>query len=190
MVFGQSVFQSVLTRLKNENEEEPQEAGTESFRIMGLGAGFVTSTADEAAMMGTGTEAYFAFLQDGAEPAPTARKREPGPPPEPPKPAEPVKPAATAAPPPPRPAPKPAPSAKPAPQLVPGHLLRLTREQIAEDLAITAQDTEASLADKRRRFAKQNHPDRVAAQYRDNANLRMQTANLLIDLAIKRLAFR
>ena len=187
MVFGQSVFQSVLTRLKNENEEEPEDTGAESFRILGLGAGFVASTADEAATMGTGTEAYFAFMHDGAEPAPAPEKREFRQPPEPPRSSKPVKPTFAAAPP---PRPEPIPEAKPAPPPVPGHLLRLTREEIAEDLAITAQDTEATLADKRRRFAKQNHPDRVPPQHRDKANLRMQTANLLIDLAIKRLAFR
>jgi outer membrane biosynthesis protein TonB len=190
MVFGQSVFQSVLTRLKNENEEEPEEAGAESFRILGLGAGFVASTADEAAMMGTGTEAYFAFMHDGTEPTPAAEKREFRQPPEPPQPAKPAKPTLAAAPPRPEPVPEAKPAPQPLPQPVPAHLLRLTREQIAEDLAITPQDTEATLADKRRRFAKQNHPDRVAPQYRDKANLRMQTANLLIDLAIKRLAFR
>ncbi|RWX78751.1 hypothetical protein EPK99_09170 [Neorhizobium lilium] len=163
MLFGQSLFQSVVTRLKTEHEDDLEEATDESFRIRGLGMGFVASTTDEADVTGTGTEAYFAFLHDQPDLAVAETIAPPSPDevvehiPEPPAPA---------------------------------HLLRLTREEIADELAITAQDTEPSLAEKRRRFAKANHPDRVAPDYRDNANIRMQTANLLIDEAIKRLAWR
>ena len=73
---------------------------------------------------------------------------------------------------------------------IPPHLLRVTQEEIAEELAITAGDTEATLAEKRRRFAKANHPDGVAPEFRDNADIRMKTANLLIDTAIKGLSWR
>ena len=35
-----------------------------------------------------------------------------------------------------------------------------------------------------------NHPDGVPEQFRENANLRMKTANLMIDAAIRKLAWR
>jgi len=41
----------------------------------------------------------------------------------------------------------------------------------------------AELAQARRQFALQNHPDRVAAPLRENALQRMQVANMLIDEA-------
>src|SRR6188474_2429070 len=67
MLFGQSVFQSVLTRLKQEHgEDEAEETGT-GFRIKGLGMGFVAPADDGPAVTATGTEAYFAFLPDVPE---------------------------------------------------------------------------------------------------------------------------
>lgn len=158
MLFGQSVFQSVLTRLKHERiEDEPEETGA-GFRIKGLGLGFVAPTEEGAA---TGTEAYFAFLPDLPEVKPLAEEAEPEEPQAPP----------------------------PAP-VIPPHLLRLTQEEIAAELAITAKDTDLTLAEKRRRFARANHPDGVPEAFRENATIRMQTANLLIDTAIKNLFWR
>jgi hypothetical protein len=154
MLFGQSIFQSVLTRLNQENEDdEPEETGTD-FRIMGLGVGFVASTTDGEAVSGTGTEAYYAFEPDVAELVWEAEQE----------------------------------SVKEMPTVtnrIPPHLLRLHADEIAADLAIADADTEVSLAEKRRRFAKANHPDLVPKEYRENANIRMTTANLLIDRAIK-----
>jgi len=72
-----------------------------------------------------------------------------------------------------------------APAPVPAHLLRLSEREIAEDLGLSDADTETSLGEKRRQFAKANHPDRVAPEYREMATVRMTTANLLIDRAIK-----
>ena len=159
MLFGQSVFQSVLTRLRQEQgDDEAEEAGT-GFRIKGLGMGFVAPTDDGPAVAAAGTEAYFAFLPDIAE---IELERE---------------------------YPAPQPEEPPAP-VVPAHLLRLTTEEIAEELAITSADTEATLGEKRRHFAKANHPDSVAPEFRENANTRMKTANLLIDTAIKGLFWR
>ncbi|PXA83001.1 hypothetical protein DMC25_18495 [Caulobacter sp. D4A] len=161
MLFGQSVFQSVLTRLKQEHgDDEAEEAGT-GFRIKGLGVGFVAPTDDGPAVVATGTEAYFAFLPEVAELEPEWQ-------PPLPEPEEPP----------------------PAPPVIPAHLLRLTTEEIAAELAITAADTEATLAEKRRKFARANHPDGVAPEFRENANTRMKTANLLIDTAIKGLFWR
>lgn len=157
MLFGQSVFQSVLTRLKEEQGEEDADETDAGFRIKGLGLGFVAPADDGATGTATGTEAYFAFLPELADIEPALYEPEP--------------------------------DGSPVPQ-IPAHLLRVTQEEIAEELAITAGDTEATLAEKRRRFAKANHPDGVAPEFRDNADIRMKTANLLIDTAIKGLSWR
>jgi len=228
MLLGQSLFQSVLTRLTDEGEDEPgdqdREPTGESFRVRGLGTGFVADTAvdaaddDPAMSAAAGAQAYFAFLDDEPD-QPTARteqtthEKHREPPREEQYRAEPPgasgkieeqEPAGeqssardhaakTKAPPSPKPGAKQAdtlPKASEPPATPPARLLRLTREEIADELGISARDTEASLAEKRRRFAKANHPDRVAPQFRDNANHRMQIANLLIDQAIKRLSWR
>lgn len=166
MLFGQSVFQSVLTRLTEEEKdgEEAATAGAE-FRIRGLGTGFVASTEERAVVSEANIEAYFAYLPD--EPV------------EQPEEADGAAPAM---------AETDDPPVENAP--VPEHLLRLTEEEVAEDLGISDGDTEATLADKRRQFAKANHPDLVAAQFRDNATIRMTIANQLIDRAIKGLFWR
>ncbi|MFB9947784.1 hypothetical protein ACFFP0_02940 [Rhizobium puerariae] len=157
MLFGQSVFQSVLTRLKEESGEEETEETGAAFRIQGLGLGFVAPTDERATAASADTEAYFAFLPE----LPEIVSELPAPEPE-------------------------APASPP----IPPHLTRLTQEEIAEELAITASDTGATLAEKRRRFAKANHPDGLPPEFRDNANIRMKTANLLIDTAIKGLFWR
>lgn len=165
MLFGQSVFQSVLTRLKEEEtDEEETDATGADFRIRGLGAGFVAPTEEQAVTSEANIEAYFAYLPD--EPAEQSDAEDTVP-------AE---------------AQSDEPPVEDAP--VPDHLLRLTEAEIAEDLAISTDDTETTLADKRRRFAKANHPDLVAPQFRDNATIRMTIANQLIDRAIKGLFWR
>lgn len=160
MLFGQSVFQSVLTRL-NEEDAAKAEADPQAFRVSGLNTSFVVETATGSPASAAG--AYFDVQADSAplEPAATEVADAPAPEPEPPE--EPV---------------------------IPAHLLRLTEAEIAEDLAIGPEDSAETLAEKRRRFAKDNHPDTIAAAYRDNATLRMMTANLLIDRAIKDLYWR
>ncbi len=62
---------------------------------------------------------------------------------------------------------------------------RLTPEEVAEDLGIQETDTAAIMLERRRQFARISHPDRVPEQWRDQANLRMTLANLLIDEALK-----
>lgn len=156
MLFGQSVFQSVLTRLRQEHSEDEAEEAGSGFRIKGLGMGFVAPQDDGPVVTAAGTEAYFAFLPDVAEIGiESVLAQEPPPPP-----------------------------------VIPAHLLRLTTEEVAAELDITAADTEATLGEKRRHFAKANHPDGVAPEFRENANTRMKTANLLIDTAIKGLFWR
>ncbi|CAN7421303.1 hypothetical protein [Neorhizobium sp. LjRoot104] len=160
MLFGQSVFQSVLTRLRQEHDEGDAEETGAGFRIQGLDMGFVAPTNDGPAVAAMGTEAYFAFLPEVTE---IELERQPSPP---------------------------EPEELPPAPVIPAHLLRLTTEEIAAELAITAADTEATLAEKRRHFAKANHPDGVAPEFRENANTRMKTANFLIDTAIKGLFWR
>lgn len=156
MLLGQSIFQSVLTRLEDE-QQDADEAAPEGadFRIRGLGAGFVTPEGKPAAAEAD-TGAYFDHLADwlAQQPAAEADSGEDD-----------------------------AQTANETP-VMPPHLERLTEAEIAEDLAISPKDSEATLNDKRRQFAKLNHPDRVAPQFRENATIRMKTANLLIDRAL------
>ena len=149
MLLGQSIFQSVLTRLDQENPgDEAEDTGVE-FRIRSLGMGFVAATVETDVEPASRTDAYLAF-----EPDPEIAELEVEPEPE-------------------------------APPPVPAHLMRLSEREIAEDLGLSDADTETSLGEKRRQFAKANHPDRVAPEYREMATIRMTTANLLIDRAIK-----
>ncbi|XOK10745.1 hypothetical protein ACI6PO_10520 [Agrobacterium tumefaciens] len=154
MLFGQSVFQSVVERLKQEKEEEgvepPPPAG---HRIAGFSSGFVIDTHIEAPLPSNGNlDAYLAFM---AEPAP---------PPEP--------------------------QPEPEPEAMPAHLEKTSLADVSAELAIHETDTAATLAEKRRAFARLNHPDRVKPQFRHNATLRMTAANLLIDQAIRMLRAR
>jgi len=88
---------------------------------------------------------------------------------------------------------QPVPQPEPAPKepelpVMPEHLARTSREEVAADLAITSDTSLHSLHEKRRSFAKANHPDSVAAAFRDQATTRMTLANQLIDEAIRRLS--
>jgi len=151
MLFGQSVFQSVLERLKAEEETEEDAEAPAAHRVSGLGTGLAFDVMEgvSAASQRVG-QAYFDNLElDAAVKAPT-------PPPEP----EPV---------------------------MPDHLTRTAPEEVAAELAISAADTPQTLGEKRRTFARANHPDSVAPPFRDNATKRMMLANLLIDEALRRI---
>jgi hypothetical protein len=154
MLFGQSVFQSVVERLKQENEEEGVEPPPPaSHRIAGFSSGFVIDTHIETPPPANGNlDAYLAFM---AEPAP---------PPEP--------------------------QPEPEPEAMPAHLEKTSLADVSAELAIHETDTAATLAEKRRAFARLNHPDRVKPQFRHNATLRMTAANLLVDQAIRMLRTR
>lgn len=168
MLLGQSIFQSVLTRLKEEQAENEEEAPSSDadFRIRGLGAGFITPDGRPEAT-GSDVGTYFDYLSDWLGNGPdvgepqNAILADPGDEQQPPQ-----------------------------PPAMPAHLERLTDEEIAEDLALSPKDSEAALNEKRRQFAKLNHPDRVEPEFRDNATTRMKTANLLIDRAIAALYWR
>ncbi|ANP86747.1 hypothetical protein [Rhizobium leguminosarum] len=164
MLFGQSVFQSVLERLKAEDETDEDAEARAAHRVPGLGTGlaFDVMALDVMAldvMEGVSAasqrvgQAYFDNLDLDAAAA-IAEEPATAPPPEP---------------------------------VMPDHLARIAPEEIAAELAIAAADTQQTLNEKRRAFAKANHPDGVAEPFRDNANRRMMIANLLIDEAMRRL---
>ncbi|PDT15763.1 hypothetical protein CO670_16270 [Rhizobium sp. J15] len=155
MLFGQSVFQSVLERLKAEEEPDDEAEAPAAHRVSGLATGlaFDVMQGVSAASQRIG-QAYFDNLELDAAAATAA---EPARPPEP----EPV---------------------------MPDHLTRTAPAEVAAELAISAADTALTLGEKRRAFARANHPDGVALPFRDNATKRMMLANLLIDEALRRLA--
>lgn len=151
MLFGQSVFQSVVERLKQEREDEDtQPLPPAGHRIAGFSSGFVVGTSSAAPQPGHGSlDAYLAFLAD--------------------------------------PAPPPEPQPEPEPEPIPAHLEKTSLADVSAELAIHETDTAATLAEKRRAFARLNHPDGVKPEFRHNATLRMTAANLLIDQAIRML---
>ena len=154
MLFGQSVFQSVLERLKAEDGMDEDAQAPAAHRVPGLGTGLAFDVMEgvSAASQRVG-QAYFDNL-DLDPAAAIAEEPAAAPPPEP---------------------------------VMPDHLARIAPEEIAAELAIAAADTQQTLNEKRRAFAKANHPDGVAEPFRNNANRRMMIANLLIDEAMRRL---
>jgi hypothetical protein len=60
-------------------------------------------------------------------------------------------------------------------------------KDIARELKLETLMRPGDLAQARRAFAFDNHPDRVAPHLRDHAIIRMQVANMLIDEALRRL---
>lgn len=77
--------------------------------------------------------------------------------------------------------------AAPAAPAPPAHLLRTSPEEIAADLGLTGKETRAQLAELRRAFARDNHPDTAPADLRANATRRMTIANMLIDETLRRI---
>ncbi|MCA1490759.1 hypothetical protein [Sinorhizobium alkalisoli] len=80
-----------------------------------------------------------------------------------------------------------APAERTEPPVMPAHLKRTSLADVAEELAIAEDETTLTLAAKRRHFAAANHPDRLPAEFRANATVRMKLANMLIDEATRRL---
>ncbi|WFU00658.1 hypothetical protein QA648_10785 [Rhizobium sp. CB3171] len=155
MLFGQSLFQSVLDRL--DAEEENTEKDEAAHRIRGLNVSFAATVfGGEPAASSRPDDAYVDNLGNDI-PSP-----------------EPI---------PPEPEPK-----EPEPPAMPDYLARTSREEVAAELAVSSQTTLQSLHEKRRAFAKSNHPDSVAPAFREQATTRMMIANQLIDEAIRRLA--
>ncbi|GAJ90545.1 hypothetical protein MOV66_27185 [Agrobacterium sp. SHOUNA12C] len=148
MLFGQSLFQSVLDRLETEDDKSAKDEA--AHRIRGLNVSFVaTVLGGEPAGSSRPDDAY---LDNLGNEIPSPEPKEPEPP------------------------------------VMPDHLARTSREEVATDLAISPQSTLQSLHEKRRAFAKVNHPDSVAPPFREQATTRMMIANQLIDEALRRLA--
>ena len=160
-MFGMTVFESVLERLKAEAREAAEEddaghvsGGESTGDIRGLTSGYAGLGTGSTFV--SGSQATAAYLDLYEEPAP-----------EPPEPQSP-----------------PPTEAPPAP---PPHLLRTTPEEVADDLAITGKESVDALLALRRSFARENHPDRAPVALRTNATLRMKIANMLIDETIRRI---
>ncbi|MDK1490009.1 hypothetical protein QN219_08060 [Sinorhizobium sp. 7-81] len=143
-MFGMSVFQSVLERLKAEQQAgtSDEDVGEQAFRhgIAGFPQGFVIDTSPSVAAEAV-AHAYREI----------------------------------------------APAEMTQPPVMPEYLERTSLAEVAAELALEEQETAATLAAKRRRFAAANHPDRLPAEFRANATVRMKLANMLIDEASRRL---
>jgi len=147
MLFGKSLFQSVVDRL-NEEAEELAPAEESAFRINGLATSFVPETAGTTPQSADQRlDAYLSLMSD----EPERQVEEPEAPPPP-----------------------------------PAWIDRLSPEEIAADLGLVPQDDRDRLQERRRAFARDNHPDTVAAEFREAATMRMKVANRLIDDAINR----
>jgi hypothetical protein len=157
-MFGMTVFESVLERLKAEARQAEEDAAEEPVEddgpgeIRGLTSGFAGIGTGSTFVSGSQAAAAYLDLYEA------------------PRPAEPE----------PQPAPEPPPAQPP-------HLMRTAPAEIAEDLALTGKEGVDDLLARRRSFARENHPDRAPEDLRANATLRMKIANMLIDETIRRL---
>ncbi len=151
MLFGQSVFQSVVARLEREAEDRPEEeiAIPFSARVIFDPGPIATSSISETEPDNRPLSAYLDVLED--------------------MPASNIEPT----------------DEEPEPATIPDYLQKTSLEDVSHELAINDKDTLESLSEKRRAFARLNHPDAVPAAFRENAHLRMTAANLLIDQAIR-----
>jgi len=151
MLFGQSVFQSVVERLEREAEDRPEEETHTSFgpRVIFDPGPIAASSAADTEADNRSLSAYLDLLEDAPviEAAPNEEEFEPAP--------------------------------------MPDYLQKTSLTDVSDELAINDNDTIESLSEKRRAFARANHPDAVPAAFRENAHLRMTAANLLIDQAIR-----
>lgn len=148
MLFGQSVFQSVVSRLEREAEEVAVEEPAPAFTTRQFDPGTLFDTVKQDVEP---ANRPLAFYLDLLEEEPKLQKA----------------------------------VDEPEEETMPDHLSRTSLLDVSEELAINERDTLESLSEKRRAFARLNHPDAVSAAFRHNANLRMMAANLLIDQAIR-----
>lgn len=168
MLFGQSIFQSVLDRLDAEEAAALPEASIPSHRIQGLNSSFAADVREGvSASSARPDQAYF----DNLDPDTPLLQPE-APPPEAP-PAAPIE-----------------AEASPAPPVMPTHLANISPQAVASELALSSKDTPQTLSEKRRAFARANHPDGIDPLFRDRATARMKIANLLVDEAIRRIGIR
>jgi hypothetical protein len=67
----------------------------------------------------------------------------------------------------------------------PEWLDRLSESDVAEDLGLASGHTRAAIKERRRAFARTNHPDGVSEEFRDAATVRMTIANRLVEAALR-----
>ncbi|MGV3549942.1 hypothetical protein [Rhizobium sp.] len=68
----------------------------------------------------------------------------------------------------------------------PDWLDRLSEQDVADGLGLLAGMGRAEIRERRRAFARANHPDRVAEEFREAANTRMTIANRLVETALRK----
>lgn len=68
----------------------------------------------------------------------------------------------------------------------PAWLDRLTEQNVIDDLGLVAGMAKSEIKERRRAFARGNHPDRVAQEFREAATIRMTIANRLVETALRR----
>lgn len=68
----------------------------------------------------------------------------------------------------------------------PAWLDRLSETDVIADLGLLPGMDGADIRERRRAFARENHPDRVPEQFREQATIRMTTANRLVEAALRR----
>jgi hypothetical protein len=164
MILGQSIFDAVVDRLREEDETLLPENRQAWTGIRGLNAGFVGAdqTGDNWTDSNRVNQAYSAFDDDtpvSPNILPDTEQQD---------------------------AEEPAPST----DADVARYARLSPQEIAEDMGLSTSDTPADLQAKRRTFARANHPDLVPSVWRDEATTRMKIANLLIDEALKQAMLR
>lgn len=82
--------------------------------------------------------------------------------------------------------PLPAPPEVSGPSVPPAWLDRLSEHDIAGDLGLVPDMTKAEIRERRRAFARDNHPDRVAEEFQEAATIRMTAANRMVEAALRR----
>lgn len=156
MLFGKSLFESVLTRLEEEAPEIPPEE-PDTHRIRGFSTGFVANAMEGVSVsMARIGGAYLEMQPDELILEANSKEAD-------------------------------EPQIEVGPPPVPAHLCRTNPDEIADDLNIGLDDCIADLQEKRRAFARDNHPDIVHPDHRAAASIRMTVANQLIDDALRRL---
>lgn len=154
MILGQSLFDAVLDRLAEENEDDVEAIDQPSplGGIRGLNAGFVSASVGIPLPDGESRlhDAYFDFEDQQSEISELQTEAS-------------------------------------FERLEARTFSRLTPQDVAEDLKLSEARSAEALQSLRRSFARQNHPDMVGEEWREQATLRMKIANLLIDEALKRL---
>ncbi|MES5098878.1 hypothetical protein ABUK73_11655 [Agrobacterium sp. BA1120] len=145
MLFGQSVFQSVVERLEREADDiSPVEEQRPDFGMNSFSASLAFETATQnPSSANLPLDSYLDFLEE------------------------------------------PAAVPEPEPEIMPAYLERTSLSDVSDELAISEKDTVETLSEKRRSFARLNHPDMVSPLFREHATKRMTSANLLIDQAIR-----